>query len=148
MMSKQINVLSPFAIAAAVALFAVAFAGCDRREEVYPAEGNAYMHDPEFRAQLDASVKVRNGLAKSSCKANAELNAYIKENGFDFVAATNTPRGAELYATILRNEQLMVSNRIAVAKLTRERMKRAQADSERIKRGEAKAKEISKKETK
>lgn len=153
MMSEKNIVMSSYAIAATVALCATLISGCDQPatpapaelEEVYPAEGNAYMHDPAFRAKLDVQAQVKNDLRKSRLAINRELDELLKAHGGDYAAVTNTARGAELAAAVLRNERLFASNRMEVARLTRERIKRANEDSLRIQRGEAKAIEISKK---
>ena len=153
MMSKKMTGLSISELSAVIALSAAVLCGCDKQvtpelEEVYPVEGNAYMHDPEYRAQLETQGRARGELQKAHFRMNDELNALLKENGGDVAAVTNTARGAELVAMIRHNQELLTSNRTEIARLTRERVKRAQADSLRIQRGEAKAIDISKKESK
>ena len=143
MMKRNFYELSSRMLAASVALFAAVLTGCDRREEVYPAEGNAYMHDPVFKAQLEAQVKKRDAVRKDFMRATRALNDFVKdESGGNFAAATNTPRGARLYAAMKESEKRFVANRIETAELTRERIERARADSQRIKNGEAKAVKI------
>ena len=139
MMKKNFYVLSSRSIAASVALFAAVITGCDRRVEVYPAEGNAYMHDPEYRAQLDAQIKERDQLRKEMFDARDRLSAFIKDNGGDMAVITNSPRWASLTARAKRCEQMFISNRLETARITRERIARAVEDSKRIARGEAKA---------
>lgn len=143
--------LSLFELTVVLSLFATLICGCEEKaspvvlEEVYPAEGNAYMFDPAFRAQLDVQSKAKGEIRKSRFKLNDEFGALVKEHGGDYAAATNSARGAELLAEIRRNDLLLNSNRMELARLTRERIKRAQEDSQRIRRGEAKAIDISKK---
>ena len=153
MMSKKMTGLTISRLSAVFALSAVVLCGCDKQtapelEEVYPAEGNAYMHDSEFRAQLETKGRAKGELQKALFKMNDELKALLKENGGDIAAVTGTVCGAELVGKIRQNEALLVSNRMETARLVRERAKRAQADSLRIERGEAKAIDISKKESK
>ena len=149
MMSRKMKRLSLNKPAVVFSLFAAVLCGCEEKtapalEEVYPAEGNAYMNDPAFRAQLDSQSKEKDAICKSNFQLNAEFQSLLKSNGGDYAAATNTPRGAELAALIRENQALLVSNRMETARLARERIKRAQEDSRRIRRGEAKAIDISK----
>lgn len=145
MSSKKIDVLSSYALAATVTLFVALTSGCDRREEVYPAEGNAYAQDPAYIAQLQAQVGERDSIAKERREINAALGALLKKHNGDKAAAEATEEGKALIARLQANEQQIISNRLETARITRERVARAVADSERIKRGEAKPIDISKK---
>ena len=145
MSSKKIDVLSSYALAATVTLFVALTSGCDRREEVYPAEGNAYAQDPAYIAQLQAQVGERDSIAKERREINAALGALLKKHNGDKAAAEATEEGKALIARLQANEQQIISNRLETARIQRERHARAVADSERIKRGEAKAIDISKK---
>ena len=146
MSSKKIDVLSSYALAATVTLFVALTSGCDRREEVYPVEGNAYAQDPAYVAQLQAQVGERNSLAKERRELNAAFGALMKKHNGDKAAVEATEEGEALVARLNANERQFISNRLETARITRERVKRAVADSERIKRGEAKPIDISKKE--
>lgn len=146
MSSKKIDVLSSCALAATVTLFVALASGCDRREEVYPVEGNAYAQDPAYVAQLQAQVGERNSLAKERRELNAAFGALMKKHNGDKAAVEATEEGEALVARLNANERQFISNRLETARITRERVKRAVADSERIKRGEAKPIDISKKE--
>ena len=143
-MKRNFYVLSSYALAATVAIVATLIAGCEKKEEVYPVEGNAYARDPAYRAQLDAQVAERNTLAKERREINAEFAALVKRHNGDAKSVESSSEGAALLARLKANEQQFISNRMATAEITRERVKRAVADSERIKRGEAKAIDISK----
>lgn len=145
MSSKKIDVLSSYALAATVTLFVALTSGCDRREEVYPAEGNAYAQDPAYVAQLQAQVGERDSIARERREINAALGALLKKHNGDKAAAEATEEGKALIARLQANEQQIISNRLETARIQRERHARAVADSERIKRGEAKAIDISKK---
>lgn len=145
MSSKKIDVLSSYALAATVTLFVALMSGCDRREEVYPVEGNAYAQDPAYVAQLQAQVGERNSIAKERREIKAALDALMKKHNGDKAAVEATEEGKALVARLNANEQQFISNRLETARITRERVKRAVEDSERIKRGEAKAIDISKK---
>lgn len=145
MSSKKIDVLSSYAFAATVTLFVALTSGCDRREEVYPVEGNAYAQDPAYVAQLQAQVAERNDIAKERREINAALADLLKKHNGDKAAAEATEEGKALVARLSANEQQFISNRLETARITRERVARAVADSERIKRGEAKSIDISKK---
>lgn len=145
MSSKKIDVLSSYALAATVTLFVALTSGCDRREEVYPAEGNAYAQDPAYIAQLQAQVGERDSIARERREINAALGALLKKHNGDKAAAEATEEGKTLIARLQANEQQIISNRLETARITRERVARAVADSERIKRGEAKPIDISKK---
>ena len=145
MSSKKIDVLSSYAFAATVTLFVALTSGCDRREEVYPAEGNAYAQDPAYVAQLQAQVGERDSIARERREINAALGALLKKHNGDKAAAEATEEGKALIARLQANEQQIISNRLETARIQRERHARAVADSERIKRGEAKAIDISKK---
>lgn len=145
MSSKKIDVLSSYALAATVTLFVALTSGCDRREEVYPAEGNAYAQDPAYIAQLQAQVGERDSIARERREINAALSALLKKHNGDKAAAEATEEGKALIARLQANEQQIISNRLETARITRERVARAVADSERIKRGEAKPIDISKK---
>lgn len=145
MSSKKIDVLSSYALAATVTLFVALTSGCDRREEVYPAEGNAYAQDPAYIAQLQAQVGERDSIARERREINAALGALLKKHNGDKAAAEATEEGKALIARLQANEQQIISNRLETARIQRERHARAIADSERIKRGEAKPIDISKK---
>lgn len=145
MSSKKIDVLSSYALAATVMLFVALMSGCDRREEVYPVEGNAYAQDPAYVAQLQTQVGERNSIAKERREIKAALDALMKKHNGDKAAVEATEEGKALVARLNANEQQFISNRLETARITRERVKRAVEDSERIKRGEAKAIDISKK---
>ena len=145
MSSKKIDVLSSYTLAATVTLFVALTSGCDRREEVYPAEGNAYAQDPAYVAQLQAQVGERDSIARERREINAALGALLKKHNGDKAAAEATEEGKALIARLQANEQQIISNRLETARIQRERHARAVADSERIKRGEAKAIDISKK---
>lgn len=145
MSSKKIDVLSSYALAATVTLFVALTSGCDRREEVYPAEGNAYAQDPAYIAQLQAQVGERDSIARERREINVALGALLKKHNGDKAAAEATEEGKALIARLQANEQQIISNRLETARITRERVARAVADSERIKRGEAKPIDISKK---
>lgn len=145
MSSKKIDVLSSYALAATVTLFVALTSGCDRREEVYPAEGNAYAQDPAYIAQLQAQVGERDSIARERREINAALGALLKKHNGDKAAAEATEEGKALIARLQANEQQIISNRLETARIQRERHARAVADSERIKRGEAKPIDISKK---
>lgn len=145
MSSKKIDVLSSYAFAATVTLFVALMSGCDRRDEVYPVEGNAYAQDPAYVAQLQAQVAERNDIAKERREINAALADLLKKHNGDKAAAEATEEGKALVARLSANEQQFISNRLETARITRERVARAVADSERIKRGEAKSIDISKK---
>lgn len=145
MSSKKIDVLSSYAFAATVTLFVALTSGCDRREEVYPAEGNAYAQDPAYVAQLQAQVGERDSLARERREINAAFGALMKKHNGDKAAVEATEEGRALLARLNVNEQQFISNRLQTARITRERVARAVADSERIKRGEAKPIDISKK---
>lgn len=145
MSSKKIDVLSSYAFAATVTLFVALTSGCDRREEVYPVEGNAYAQDPAYVEQLHAQVDERNSIAKDRREIIGALDALMKKHNGDKAAVEATEEGKVLVARLKANEQQFISNRLETARITRERVKRAVEDSERIKRGEAKAIDISKK---
>ena len=145
MSSKKIDVLSSYALAATVTLFVALTSGCDRREEVYPMEGNAYAQDPAYVAQLQAQVGERDSIARERRELNVALKALLKKHNGDRAAAEATEEGKVLLARLQANEQHIISNRLETARITRERVARAVADSERIKRGEAKPIDISKK---
>lgn len=145
MSSKKIDVLSSYALAATVTLFVALTSGCDRREEVYPAEGNAYAQDPAYIAQLQAQVAERNDIAKERREIISSLTALTKKYNGDKAAVEASGEGKALIVRLNANEQNFISNRLETARITRERHDRAIADSERIKRGEAKAIDISKK---
>lgn len=145
MSSKKIDVLSSYAFAATVTLFVALMSGCDRRDEVYPAEGNAYAQDPAYVAQLQAQVAERNDIAKERREVIAALSALAKKYNGDKAAVEASAEGKALIARLNANEQNFISNRLETARIQRERHARAVADSERIKRGEAKAIDISKK---
>lgn len=145
MSSKKIDVLSSYAFAATVTLFVALASGCDRREEVYPVEGNAYAQDPAYVAQLKAQVGERDVIARERREINAALGALLKKHDGDKAAVEATEEGRALVARLQANERHFVSNRLETARITRERVKRAVEDSERIKRGEAKPIDISKK---
>ncbi len=145
MSSKKIDVLSSYVLAATVTLFVALTSGCDRREEVYPAEGSAYAQDPEYVAQLEAQVGQRNLIAKERREIIAALDVVVKHHNGDKAAAEASEEGKRLVARLHANEQQFISNRLETAKITFERRQRAVADSERIKRGEAKPIDILKK---
>lgn len=145
MSSKKIDVLSSYALAATVTLFVALTSGCDRREEVYPAEGNAYAQDPAYIAQLQAQVAERNDIAKERREIISSLTALTKKYNGDKAAVEASGEGKALIVRLNANEQNFISNRLETARIQRERHARAVADSERIKRGEAKAIDISKK---
>lgn len=145
MSSKKIDVLSSYALAATVTLFVALTSGCDRREEVYPAEGNAYAQDPAYIAQLQAQVAERNDIAKERREIISSLTALTKKYNGDKAAVEASGEGKALIVRLNANEQNFISNRLETARITRERHDRAVADSERIKRGEAKPIDISKK---
>lgn len=145
MSSKKIDVLSSYALAATVTLFVALTSGCDRREEVYPAEGNAYAQDPAYIAQLQAQVAERNDIAKERREIISSLTALTKKYNGDKAAVEASGEGKALIVRLNANEQNFISNRLETARITRERVARAVADSERIKRGEAKPIDISKK---
>lgn len=147
MKSNKVLVHASQALFAAVALCWYV-AGCERREEkplpeVYPAEGHAYMKDPEFKARLEAQDKERNGILGEREKLIDEFAALEKRAG-SRAAAEKLPEWKQLEARAQACGRAFESNRWHTAEMLRERMKRAQEDSERIARGEAKAKEISK----
>ena len=146
MMRKNFNVLSSCTLAATVALFAVLANGCDRREEVYPVEGNAYTLDPAFKADIDRQVAERDALAKEQRKLIKEMQALVAKYNGDAKAAAASREGVELGARLKAGEESFKSNRLETARITRERIARAVSDSERIKRGEAKAIDLSKKQ--
>ena len=146
MMRNNFFVLSSCAVAMTVALVAILMTGCEKREEVYPAEGNAYMEDPAFRAQLDAQVAQRNALTRERRRLNDEKAELLKKFNGDINAAKDSPEGRALIERFRASDAANVSNRLETARITRERVKRAVADSERIKRGEAKPIDLSKKQ--
>lgn len=145
MMTKKLDVLSSRFIAATVTLFVALISGCDRRDEVYPLEGNGYAKDPVYLTQLESQVAARNEIVKDRAKTAAALEALLKKHGGDRAAVEATEEGRALVARLNMSEELFVSNRMETARIMQERVARAVADSERIKRGEAKPIDISKK---
>ena len=129
----------------ATILVAVIFSGCEKkqREEVYLDKDHSYMHDPEFRKQLDIQTKERNGLLAVHTRIIERFEALIKESGSE-EAARKLPEWASLEKRMEDCGKNFEANRAHTTGLIRERMLRASKDAERVRRGEAKAKEISK----
>ena len=142
MMRKRFNVLS---LLATVALVAVVISGCDRREEVYPVEGNAYALDPAYQAALARQVEGRKVIMKDRVRTMKKLDELAKKFGDDKAALTNSVEYLRAREDLRACDEAIISNRMETARITRERIKRANEDSKRIERGEAKAIDISKK---
>ena len=142
MMRKRFNVLS---LLATVALVAVVISGCDRREEVYPVEGNAYALDPAYQAALARQVEGRKVIMKDRVRTMKKLEELAKKFGDDKAALTNSVEYLRAREDLRACDEAIISNRMETARITRERIKRANEDSKRIERGEAKAIDISKK---
>jgi len=147
MKSKKVLVHASLALSAAIVLSCLV-AGCgkrkeDARPEVYPAEGHAYMKDPEFKKALEAQDNERKVMLGEREKLLVKFEALEKRAG-SRAAAEKTPEWKALAVRFQEWDRAFESNRWHTTEILRERRKRAQADSERIARGEAKAKEISK----
>jgi len=149
MKSKKVLVHASLALCAMIVLTCIV-AGCgkqkkdvDTRPEVYPAEGHAYMRDPEFKAALDAQDQVRKAILAEREQLMREFEALEKRAG-SRAAAEKLAEWKELEKRAQASGRSYEVNRRQTTELLRERMKRAQEDSARIARGEAKPKEISK----
>ena len=137
--------LAPLVLTAAVAVTSCMITGCsDDLPEVYPAEGNAYMHDPEYQGMMKANVKRRDMLTEKLLAVGEARRKTLSEFGGDDAMA----RASDKWKAIDAKEKEILAdleeNRTAALTLTRNRMRKAAEDSARIQRGEAKAKTISK----
>jgi len=141
---KKVLVHASLALGAVIVLSCLV-AGCgkqkkvDTRPEVYPAEGNAYMKDPSFKAVLAVQDKERKSILGEREKLFQEFEALEKRAG-SRAAAEKLPEWKTLEARAQACGRAFESNRWHTTEIFRERVQRAREDSARIARGEAKPK--------
>lgn len=112
--------------------------------EVWVAEGNAFMNDPEYRAELAKLENAQARVAKRQAVINQRLQAIKQEFRNDPEAVAKIPLYRELTEKAKSNAVEFASVRREIAELIKARHARAAEDSQRVARGEAVAKKISK----
>lgn len=149
MLRKSLSLASP-ALPVMAALVAWLVSGCGENPEpeleaVYPREGNAYVHDPAFRADMQRQRDEQKKIVEEQLRISKRMRAIEAEVKGDKAEAE---KKSEEYRALKRaaeeNAKSFQRSRVRSEEIVRARIRKAAEDSERVKRGEAKAIDISK----